>query len=293
MARRYPVERHIRVKSVAQAGQTGSLVRISDEMSKLNHRLYRQGMVYDATVSLDPDYAGVVDVYVLQDTWMHNEAWKLAFKKFLENNDHDGIRKSRWNDFRVHPGVDPIIYTQGRAAAAAAGQGVTITENGNYGAGEFVNSQVTTTSGNQLEFAWSITGAGQYNMLLEYDRHGNTDADPESVITTTPYEGLNDDTENAQYEHMQDAGNEPPYNADGGLGDCWMKVATLRADSTNATRLSASIKALCGFVLLVGYYETSDPKATVLVKPGSYKGISAEPIGVAKRLPAKGGFKVV
>jgi hypothetical protein len=292
MARRYPVEKHLRILS-SVSSPNGTYVNISDECSKLNHRLYRQGMLYDATVRLDPDSTDTVDVYVLADTWMNNEAWKLAFKKYLENNEHDSIRKSRWSDFRVDNGIDKTLYARGNATSAGSGTGTIVQETGAYTVGEFDNSQVTTTAGNQLEFAWEITGASQYGLLIEYDRHGNTDPAPSTVITTTPYEGLNDDTENAQYEHMQEAGNNPPYNGTGGLGNPWVKVATLRANSPNANRLTATIKALCGFVLLHGYNETSTPQLTIELKKGDYKGVSAEPIGVMKRLKPKGEIRVV
>ena len=294
MAKRYPVERHLRIRSDGGGNlSNGTYVNISDECSKLNHRLYRQGMLYDATVRLDPDYDGVVDVYVLADTWINNEAWKMAFEKYLDNNAHDSFRKARWSDFRVDNGIDKSLYTRGNVTTANSGAGIVVAEQQTYTAGEFDLSQVTTTSGSELEFTWQTLPGGYYNMLTEYDRQGNTDNEPASVITVTPYEGLNDDTENSQFEHMQEAGNEPPYNGTGGLGNPWVKVATLRANSPNANRLSASIKAMCGFVLLHGYASSSTPMLSIELKKGDYKGISAEPIGSIVRSKPKGKTKVI
>ena len=270
---------------MALPGAAGTIVKVSDNLSKINHRLYRQGMVYDVNVSLDVASTDTVEVYVLQDTWYTNNAWKLAYQTFLDNTQLESGRKARWHDFRVLPGVDPALFAEGRATAYIGGAGSALPPNGRYDAGEFVDSRIINNAGVANTFTWDAIGAGEIDMMIEYDRYGNTDADPESVVTDPPYAAFRTDIEAEQYEHMQDAGNEPPYNADGGFGTIWHKVATLRANSANATKLSCNVKALCGFICLVGYNQELVPTIQITAKPGNYKGVAAEPIGTAKKLP--------
>ena len=292
--KRYPVERMSRIRTFNPDGATfaGTLVPVSDNLSKINHRLYRQGMIYDVNVSLDVNATDTVEVYVLQDTWYTNNAWKLAYQAFLDNTALESDRKARWHDFRVMSGVDPAQFGEGRATAYPSGAGSILPPSGRYDAGEFVYSRIINNVGVANTFTWDAVGAGEIDMMTEYDRHGNTDADPESVVTDPPYAAFRTDIEAEQYEHMQDAGNEPPYNADGGFGTIWHKVATLKANSPNATKTSCNVSALCGLVLLVGYTQESVPTIQITAKPGNYKGVSAEPIGIAKKV-SEHKFEVV
>lgn len=287
----YPCVRKFKVGSAASAGNTNTLLRASDMLSKVNHRLYRQGMYYDVKIDLDPNATDVVHVFCLADTWMNQKAWQLAYQTYLNNSLEEEGRRSRWSDFRVKATLAsgtsayPLLYNMNTNTAPSQ-----------FTAGEFVNSQVRSAAGVAKEFTWdSPAGSNNFGLLAEYSNTFNADADPESVITDLAYVEVNGDEMDAdQYEHLQDAGNEPPYNADG-VNDTtpWTHVATL--DASDAQKLSTGyFRALNGLVCLVGYYKAgvpsdpNDPTAPTLsieFKSGSYKGISAEPIGVARKTP--------
>ena len=287
----YPVIRKFNVGSSAGQGQTNTLLQASDLASKMNHRLYRQGMYYDLKLDLNPNATDVVHVYCLADSWMNQKAWSLAYQTYLNNSLEEEGRRSRWSDFRVKAtlasstGALPLAYNMATNTAPTQ-----------FTAGEFVNSQVRSAAGVAKEFTWdSPAASNNFGILAEYSNTFNADADPESIITDLAYVEVNGDEMDAdQYEHMQDAGNEPPYNADG-VSDTtpWVHVATL--DASDAQKLSTGyFRALCGFVCLVGYNKSgtpsdpNDPTAPTLsieYKAGSYKGLSAEPIGVARKTP--------
>ena len=289
---RYPLERG----NIGGNTPTWMVIDIGRHLSQLNHRLYRQGMNYTVKIDLDPtsSFTGNADVFALGQSWMNHNAWKLAFQNYLnataEEREMLGTQKARWEDFRVDHGMNqsgtlsvtkPLQYDKDLNSAS-------------YGAGEFELSKVVEeSSGTARNFTWGDL-ANAYNIIDEYAILANTDTTPTTVETDMPYEGLKESADATEYEALQENGNLPPYNATGGLGSIWNKVATLFSNqATNTQRLSTGyFDALCGFVIIrVNGNSAVDGEIRVCVKEGPYKGVHAVPIGTAKRL-TKGTYEV-
>jgi hypothetical protein len=109
---------------------SGSSVKYVDThaiMSRLNQRLYRQGMVSHIDVRAIPSAnPGIIVVNRLPNTWYVRKAWGLAFKKWRESTQHErdnGVKAGRWNDFRVffdagHTAANSVISAFGHPALA-------------------------------------------------------------------------------------------------------------------------------------------------------------------------------
>ena len=103
MGTRYPVQNNIRVTKPSTLAHTGNFyIESSMLLSASNHRLYRQGKVYTASVTLaDPINDQVVEVYRLRDTWSLQKAWALAKKTWQKNTSEERklTTAGRWHEF--------------------------------------------------------------------------------------------------------------------------------------------------------------------------------------------------
>jgi hypothetical protein len=233
-------------------------------------------------------------VFALSDTWMTENAWKMGFETFLNNSAEENHRVARWNDFRVKHGWEAGTLAEGWPATFAGGQNLNPTL---LQSGEFIFSEVRTELGGAFNFTFGRQAAGNFSLYEEYDKKSSPEITPSIVETDMPYAELDEDTQIDQSEHLQDAGNLPPYNLYGlNQPNIWRQVADLAVTSDGTTQSTGYFNAPCGFVVVVGYYETIDtalatPLMELTVKPGKYKGVHAEPMGVAKKL-GKMKFKV-
>ena len=83
-----------------------------------------------------------------------------------------------------------------------------------YTAGEFDLAKVVDQTGGTRTFTWDNQSptAAEYSIIGEYDKSGNTSADPETPAIG-PYSGLLPNLEPGAAAALQDDGNNPPYNA--------------------------------------------------------------------------------
>ena len=274
----YPVQKRI-VCSLPLPQPAGSafVMRYDKLASNVNHRLYRQSRNYCLKVDIDADLpdGGIVEVYALQDTWMNMKAYQLAKATFDENSMEEleqlGSSRARWNDFRVDHGFTATEFeAEGFGSAGSA----------RYTAGEYVLSEVSDAAGTANTFRWVGTGGNTFNIIDEYDATGNTDATPSSVLTAVAYDGLTDEVDDAQMEHLSDDGNNPPYSNASIENQVFVKVATLHVDSTGTSKLSTGyFNAPCGLVYLniTGGLDGNNivSKIAVESKGGDYKGVHA------------------
>lgn len=279
----YPVQRTF---EIASAGNCDYLLGdVGQMLSKVNKRLYRQGKTYSMKLDLSSNASqGVYQVYALADTWYLMKAWQLARSTYLKATADErkdmGTATARWEDFRIGAGLTlanpglalPRLYN---AAGSAS----------NFTAGEFVNSQIyREDTGAVMEFSLGATTAAIYGILQEYDRTGNTDDDPQFITSNTAaYAGVDSEVSGNQVAALGNNGDNPPYNGTTMPDHVWIKVAELRNDSPNVSKLSTGFfHAPLGLFYVVppsGTF-TFDNELSLTVQSGDYKGTKAMNIGV-------------
>lgn len=293
---------------IAQAAPVigDTVVQVADNLSRLNHRQYRQGMTYTVKVDLEPTSTQTVDVYALNPTWLLKSAWGLAYKTWLNATDAErqAARKAgiaaKWGDFRIEHALDsvgeglPLIYNRNRSSQLLS-------------SGEFVASKVedgtsiTGWKGFAIDSVPSLPTV-YFDIFAEFGQvyRPNESTPSAAVKTVVPYTTLDsadEDLSDVEYNEAQDAGNLPPYSQSVETHQ-WIKVAQLRSGTSAATgrhaRLSTGFfDAPLGFIVLENYApsDADSSDCIVEVKAGSYRGVAATPMGVAKKT-AKMGWTV-
>ena len=253
-----------------------SLVPVDQFLSKANRRMYRHGRNYCVKVDADPTISQTVEVYALADNWMNSRAFKAAYAAYLENSADERLalkdkNVARWEDFRTTDGVAAGVLNPVQYTSALLPTELTV--------GEFSNSVVHDKTGTQRSFTWGAGGAGDYGILVEYDKAGNAQPSPDTTTGDMPYDDLMADNDAAQADALQTRGNLPPYDTNGvGQVFPWVRVGELDVATVGAQRLSTGyFNAPCGFVILRdvsgGPVQTSTLSMTV--KSGDYKGVHA------------------
>ena len=147
-------------------------------------------------------------------------------------------------------------------------------------AGEFINSQVVDENDAQRTFTWGPGTVTEYGILEEYDKAGNAQASPESLVpgSAGPYAGIDSNVDGAMFTNLEAIGNEPPYDQDGvNSASPWVRIAVLGSGAAGQQKLSSGFfTAPCGLILLKGFTETSEAYSVeVEAKSGDYKGVHA------------------
>jgi hypothetical protein len=269
------VIKHGKIDVTGPVTSTTAVLRISDYLSKTNRRLYRQGRYYEAKIDIDIEAPGVYKVFALSDSWMVENGFKTAYETYLDNTDDERERikdssMARWNDFRVIPGVTGQEYNPAQFSPALAST--------QLNSGEFLNTRVEDASGVLRNFTWSNSpSASQYGILTEYDKAGDTGANPSAVTGDMPYSDLEADDSAVLAGDLQTFGNLPPYDGVGSnQASPWIQVATLSVTAAGATKLSTGFfTAPCGFVVITGVNLPDSAFINWTVKGGEYKGVHA------------------
>ena len=248
-------------------------------LSQANRRLYRYGRYYNVKVDIDPDLNDKIEVYALRDDWAVQKAFQMAYAAFEKNASEERAMMSenqiaRWSDFRINP--DPPANEMGPVLH----QGGTARELVNQG--EFVNTQVIDDTGVARVFTWNhTTTASAFSVLAEYDKAGNAQTSPSSLVAgnVVPYEGLTSEVDGLMMNNLEAYGDNPPYirdtvNANGPF----VKIAVLDASNSNAQKLSTGFfTAPCGLIVIRKTPADLDLREKVMltVKSGDYKGVHA------------------
>lgn len=273
----FPVSRIHNLKPL-QNNQTTFMIRADKALCVTNHRLYRQSRVYSVKLNLDPNFDPntTLEVYAIDPTWASMNAYKRAYETFVTNSKEErSSTDARWNDFRVEPGFDAADELFPHRKQLVSGNHVTIPD------GEYLYSEVHDVGGNVKRFSWSGSSSSSlFNIIDEYDLHANTDASPSSPVNGVPYDGLEDELDAGQSDHLQNDGNNPPYALSTLDNDVLTKITTLAANP-QAQRLSTGyFDAPCGFILIkasapVPLSATTLTTVTLVCKEGDYKGVHA------------------
>lgn len=277
-SKRYPVQRNYNLTQALPAPSTTALVDVPKHLSQINHRLYRQARYYEVSVTVETDMADTttMDVYALADTWMVQKSVQMA-KDVFDRSTAEAKESlgephiARWNDLRIRAGLnlvsgpDAMMFNQTTLADTV------------FTAGEFEDTRVIDQTGASRYFTWSNTPtASEYNIMGEYDASSNTSADPETPATGA-YDGLMPNTTAAAVSTLQNAGNEPPYNATSLGAGIWSKIGTLTIRAGRQKTSTGFFTAPCGLVALDGAFIIADELKDVRieVKSGDYKGVKA------------------
>lgn len=253
------------------------LLQVDRELSKQNHRLYRMCRYYNLSIDVIPTTTdNQVDIYVLADTWALQKSVQMAYAQYLENTKEERAKlrgpTARWSDFRVAHGLDltpggvPDTLLSARYSRVGAP-----TE---FVAGEFELTKVVDSAGVTRTFTLGAGTGTQYSIISEYDVSGNQQATPDSTVTGA-YQTLDDESDQANVEAIQNDGNAPPYNQTTlAPNQMWVRVATLGAGAAGQQKLSSgNFVAPMGLVLIRGVSSSNTLKFSV--KRGDYKGVHA------------------
>jgi len=267
--------------------QSIPLIRVDKHLSEANRRMYRQSYVYECKIDMDITFAPntSIEVYALRSNWVAMNAYQLAYDAFRRNSREEDDIKSRWYDFRVEAGFGDLDSHSLLVGHDGTGSLSTIAE------GEYGYTQVRDEAGSLRRMSWSETSADTFNIIGQYDLQQNLDSDPSSSTGIAPYQSLNDDTQQAMVLHLQQTGDQPPYERTTFSDEIWVKIATLSLPAAGLQKLSTGFfDAPCGMIVLKKTdsnfgSDGSLGKVTLSVKKGDYKGVSAH--GMLDHKPLK------
>jgi hypothetical protein len=270
----YPVVRSAELSGTVE-NTALRILQVDRELSKLNRRLYRMGRYYQAKIDMRPTGDGAYEVYALRDDWAVQKAFQMAYDQYVKNVSDEKANMSktqlaRWADFKVATGATGALLLSKLHDPTGAASILTN--------GEFSLANVVDQAGTTRTFTWSpAPAATEYSILNEYDRAGDAQDTPDNLAAPGPYEDIDADTDAATYDHLEQDGNQPPYDRNTvNQASPFVRVATLGA-AAGVQRLSTGFfTAPCGIVLIVGPNASwNSDLMTMTVKSGDYKGVHA------------------
>lgn len=251
---------HLNLHIATGSGTT--YIDLAYELSKLNHRLYRQGRIYHADVIMTNEMAAGVPhtVTTIAPTWMNLKAWQTGFKAWRASTKDErehGTKAARWSDFRVR--------------YEASHTGTPVVTNGEY----IYTNAARQDTGALIEFQmFGSTSATRFGLLEEYDKTADTATDiPPAGSTVQAYRLLMGELVNEQAEQLQEEGDEPPYNSV--ALNATEQEFNLRSPVESNYYRTGLIQIPCG---LIKVDSTGAGSIMVRLKAGRYKGVHAEAI---------------
>jgi len=191
----------------------GAIIPVSLELSRMNNRLYRQGMDYTLKIRARPinSYAAnQIDFFTLPNTWFVKGAIQHAYNTYhsmLQDELAQGIKPARWHDFAIDEQNPDGIWDSFRA----------ILSDGD-GTHQIVSDEVVSDS--TIKDASGITRGfhlfgnktNSYNIFEEYAKvlkYNKPTSNQRS--SDQPYDELLQ-LDNA--DELAERGDIPPYDSD-------------------------------------------------------------------------------
>lgn len=277
MAAANATQRTFRIQAQTPAGiGTHAYIDLAGLLSAQNKRLYRQGMVYHARVSVTNfNASGPVsrDIAVLHNSWRTRKAWATARDAWMESSKEErakGKRSARWSDFRVFYQDDH--FNSNTFGPTTAGDG------------EWLYSSVynQATSSNFSFEMLGPGGANRFGMLREYDLMNDQQQDqPAASGAFIAYGNIDANLDATTASNLAEEGDLPPYSATDLQRETAETIYRLGVPNTTDNLITSTqgfIEIPCGLIKL----ETSQqPDVTnyelrIDFKPGRYKGVHAE-----------------
>ena len=211
-----------------------SYIDIAKDLSKVNRRLYRQGMSYviqDIQIGVSPGMKST-DIYQVVfatagNSWIVHNAWKKGFaawrKQVREVENGTGIKAGAWNDFKVY--LDDSME-DGTTLDVSAGDGAV------YSAGEWdYSALVFDDDGTEKDLKMHLIGSSNLadtneesgiGLIHEYQNSrsiiGGSAQDPGTPAgaSDTIYAKLmgTDEMTDRIVDNVESANDEPPYDQD-------------------------------------------------------------------------------
>lgn len=311
---RTPAHRFIRLDLKCAEGEDFHYIDLARELSAINSRLYRQGMMYHvANVSVHDSQSSFLKFCTLPNTWPMKNAWKTAFAMWLEMNRvnmtpqvlANASKAAKYNDFRV--------YFNGTHPNDGDTPSFTDVEGGGIIRDEYEYSRYFSTDGENVdEFTIhmlgdhkgdapnydSVSAIKAYNEIVTRTTAPTESADLDDGVWNNLIEthGVNDDLSQA----LSDDYDSPPYSnlvfPGGVMGvaqnckDPWsVREIHLKGDAQNSAMVGG-FEVPCGLICVESTnYGTEENTVGLIIElaPGPYKGIRAEPMGTPKLVDGK------
>ncbi len=295
-----------------------SYIDLAKDLSKVNRRLYRQGMTY---VVQDVQLAVVAgmkatDVYQIVlntsgNSWIVHNAWKKGFaawrRQVREVEQGTGIKAGTWNDFKVY--LDDSME-DGTTLEPISGDGAV------YQTGEWEYSAlVFDDDGTEKDLKMHLIGSSNLSdtneesgigLINEYQESRATvqenDPDIPTGASDTIYAKLmgTDEMTDRVVDNVESANDNPPYDQDDYPGGALNADSTVpvRYGSVNATQSTSTLAgfiAPCGLIKVStaelaldnaasadGVYAVGSAPSAVMIltiAAGPYRGVLAAPMG--------------
>lgn len=289
-------------------------IDISQALSAINSRLYRQGRMYSVANITVHDYDG--DTYIkfcpLPNTWPVHNAWKVGFRQWLEMNAQlpaeslsAAAKAAKWADYRVYynddhvTDIDKLVFTdvEGNNIRASEHNYSKYTSLDGGSPDEFTAHMMGEHSGSAGSFT-SVCLLEAYEEILTQPTLTYEEADLATGVWTNlmEREGGFDDIA----DDLSDDYDNPPYDSqvfpgmiDGATNNA---AAPWCARETHITTSASCISAVGGFEAPLGLigietatktsHDNQNPNIIgiqIELVPGSYKGVHAPSMGDAKR----------
>ena len=269
-------------------------------LSKINHRMYRQGRQYTVKVDARAEsfYGSEnLQVWALMPTWYLKSAWRMA-KRAYDSAMKDELavlnpeNVAKWRDFRIGcgfgaNGLDELRNGgrppyQFRFFGGAQNDSIRT----DFTTGEYNLSSAKNLDNGEITY-WHLgstnpspaLGDAFFGIFEEYAKSRNESPSPETVIASMPYEALQAEGEDLDYQEVQANGNEPPYNADTFPASCWVLVGTLSKDDPQKLSTGYFTAPLGMVCIRPDDYTTPGltnmKPVSIEVKAGTYHGVHA------------------
>lgn len=296
-----------------------SYIDIAKDLSKVNRRLYRQGMSYviqDIQIGM-PSGMRVTDVYQITfatagNSWIVHNAWKKAFTTWqaqARSVERLVDIPAKWRDFKVY--LDDSMRG-GTTLEPYAGDGAAYLS-GEWNYSQFVWDDDGTERETYAHLIGSDSGTTDFGLIQNYadsrKRVQANDPAQEAEASSSMYAKMltigDDELIADLIDNIEAANDAPPYDIDdfpGGADNADVAVP-VRFGSVNATQSSANlpgfvaecglIKVICNEIELTTsgdpaavtstsvYQQVTAPTVTCLitVAAGPYRGVLAASMG--------------
>ena len=269
-------------------GAGTALVKVPKQLGMINHRLYRESMVYKVSFDFLCDSStsrSEYKFYTLPNNWFTMGAVKFAHKQWkasIQDELAQGTKLAKWYDFRINE-QDPDGTWD--ALRATLFDGDTDVE---PAVDEYAETTLVGADGSTAK-AFHLFGAisNSYNIFTEYAKHLNQRDVADAVNSSVAYDGLHAGVESA--EKLTEEGDLPPYDRD--FGTNWDKTLIMQdhiyvdADGAMGRLSTRQFDAPLGLVFITKEVDGTDtdiatgtPTLMLRVAPGKYKGANAQPI---------------
>lgn len=289
-----------------------SYIDIAKDLSKVNRRMYRQGMSYvvqDIQIGVSPGMRAT-DIFqivfsTIGNSWVAHNAWRKGFKTWqtMQNEymDGEGSRlKGKWADFKVY--LDDS-QASGTTLEPYASDGA-VYQAGEWIYSNFVYDDAGTSRSPTIHMIGTSTDDTAIGLIQAYgDARNYQSSEPSNRAEMATgfyaqFHGVGDIDDELGTDLRND-NDLPPYDSDdypGGADNADAAVMQ-RFGSVNATQSTVTLPgfvAQCGLIKIdtnevqldgtaaTSVYEVttaSDTSVLITVAPGPYRGVLAAPMG--------------